>query len=67
MRSVEWPSQNGGDAAGLAVSREDDLGSGNDFCRICLRVALHLADERSNLREIGASAYNVDDFSGWGL
>jgi hypothetical protein len=27
-----------------------------------LRVALHLADERSNLREIGASAYNVDDF-----
>jgi hypothetical protein len=24
-----------GDAAGLAGSREDDLGSGNDFCRIC--------------------------------
>ena len=27
-----------------------------------LPVALHLADERGNLREIGASAYNVDDF-----
>jgi hypothetical protein len=30
--------------------------------RLDLRMALHLADERGNLGEIGTGAYYVDDF-----
>lgn len=36
--------------------------AGVDKDRFDLRMALHLADERSDLGEIGAGAHDVDDF-----
>jgi hypothetical protein len=36
--------------------------AGMDEDRLDLRMALHLADERGNLGEIGPCAYDVDDF-----
>jgi hypothetical protein len=36
--------------------------AGMDEDRLDLRMALHLADERGDLGEIGTGAYDVDDF-----
>ena len=53
--NAHLPEENVGEGFVVVLAGVDEDG-------IDVRVALHLADERSNLREIGASAYNVDDF-----